>query len=170
MALTFIGVGANLGERLQSIESAIKKLQWCGRLMKRSSLYESRALTLDNQPQPNYLNAVIELHTTLEPKPLLEELHRIEEALGRTRCPSTKWQPRRIDLDILYYDSLVRRSDTLTIPHPEIANRLFVLMPLCEIAPDWIDPLSQKTVSELLKALLLSKRREDRDCFPFQTQ
>jgi dihydroneopterin aldolase/2-amino-4-hydroxy-6-hydroxymethyldihydropteridine diphosphokinase len=102
-------------------------------------------------PQPDYLNGVIELSTSLQPAALLAELNRIEAALGRERL--IHWGPRTVDLDILFWGDLILDTETLTIPHPGACERLFVLEPLAELAPDLADPRSGKTVSEILASL-----------------
>jgi len=102
-------------------------------------------------PQPDYLNAVVEIRTTLEPEELLSALNRIEEELGRTR--ETRWCARTVDLDILFWGSKIVETDKLTIPHPGACERLFVLEPLAELTPDLVDPRSGQSISDILAAL-----------------
>src|SRR5699024_2987577 len=101
--------------------------------------------------QGDFLNGCLELRTRLEPMELLELLHGIESAAGRERL--VHWGPRTLDLDILFYDGLVLDSSELTIPHPDMANRAFVLVPLSELAPQLRHPLTKKTVRQMLDEL-----------------
>jgi 2-amino-4-hydroxy-6-hydroxymethyldihydropteridine diphosphokinase len=100
--------------------------------------------------QGKFLNAVAEIETPLDPAQLLGEVKRIENVVGRT--PSERWGPREIDIDILIYDGLVHSGEGLEVPHPDMERRKFVLVPLREIAPDLIHPVSGMTVSEMADA------------------
>lgn len=106
---------------------------------------------MQNQPVPSYINAVCQLKTDLSAKDLLECLLTIEKKMGRVR--REKWASRVIDLDLLFYGNRVMTSATLTLPHPQMQNRNFVLEPLCEIAPDWYHPVYNKTIRELASKL-----------------
>ena len=149
-----IGIGSNLGDREKNIEQALSSLEDCGVLLSRSSLYENPALLHpDNpEPQPDFLNAVVEIKSDLSPEELLEELQSVEEKLGRVRSQSP-WQARTIDLDIIASEKLVLDKDRLKIPHPEMQKRLFVLEPLAEICPDWVHPISGKSINELISSI-----------------
>ncbi len=131
----YIGLGSNLLQPQQQIQQAFKALAALPltRLMQHSSLYQSKALTLpdDPHPQPDYLNAVACLSTQLAPESLLDALLAIEQQQGRKRT-GQRWQPRPLDLDILLYGTLTYSSSRLSIPHPEIPQRAFVLYPLHE--------------------------------------
>jgi 2-amino-4-hydroxy-6-hydroxymethyldihydropteridine diphosphokinase len=145
----FIGLGSNLGDRRANILEAIDRIRKLpeSRITKESSLYES-------EPHGNaktwFVNGVIELETTLSPDNLLKKLKGIEAAMGRKRVKGKRWGSRIIDLDILFYTSLVLKKRTLKVPHPELANRRFVLLPLSELGPQVIHPVLQASVSELL--------------------
>jgi 2-amino-4-hydroxy-6-hydroxymethyldihydropteridine diphosphokinase len=115
-----------------------------------SSFYETSPVGVIDQP--SFYNAVLRLHTALPPHELLKQLLRIEtEVFGRTR--TVHWGPRRIDLDLLLYGEITISDDMLTVPHPRIPERRFVLQPLCDIAPDLVHPLVGKSIAELLNGL-----------------
>lgn len=149
-----IGLGANLGERLQTLESALAALGRLGAIRAISAIYESEAL---GPPQPDYLNAAVLLESALEPRPLLDELLSIERAHGRERLQ--RWGPRTLDLDLLYAADLVVDQPGLTIPHPELGRRAFALLPLLDVTPDARDPRSGSRYAELLGRLEVSEVR-----------
>jgi 2-amino-4-hydroxy-6-hydroxymethyldihydropteridine diphosphokinase len=134
MALARIGLGANLGDPVRSIESAFTALGELGRVTARSSLYRSRAWGVADQP--DFVNAAALLETALEPYELLSALQELERRLGRT--PSFRWGPRAIDLDILAYDELALDEPRLTLPHARLHERAFALAPLAEIEPAFL--------------------------------
>lgn len=153
----FIALGSNLGDRRVSIDEAIKALDETPRVCIEavSSVIETEPV--GPLPQGAYLNAVIRVSTSLGPRNLLALMLEIERTLGRIRDLANRWGPRTIDLDlILYADQVIHKPD-LTVPHPRLAERAFVLVPLCEIAPDavvpGIDDLCTTTASDLLAAL-----------------
>jgi len=113
-------------------------------------LYQFPALTSDNEPQPDYLNGVIGIQTGLEPLELLNVLQSIERKLGRPEDHG-KWQPRTLDLDILLYDDVVMSTPRLVIPHPEMHKRMFVLRPLCDIAPTLKHPTLKISIEQCLE-------------------
>ncbi|MBN2705785.1 MAG: 2-amino-4-hydroxy-6-hydroxymethyldihydropteridine diphosphokinase [Deltaproteobacteria bacterium] len=136
-----IGFGSNLGDRCGLINQALKRLADLPgtSLLKISSLYESAPVGY--LAQGAFLNGVVLMRTFLEPRPLLGFLLEIENLLGRVR--KQRWGPRTIDLDILFYGHAEIVEDYLTVPHPEIGRRLFVLEPLCEVAPEWSGPIGK---------------------------
>jgi 2-amino-4-hydroxy-6-hydroxymethyldihydropteridine diphosphokinase len=148
---TYIGLGSNLGEREAQIRLALDdlaRLPGC-RLLRASSLYDSEPV--GDVEQPNFLNAVAELETELSPRQLLWNLLLIERRLGRTR--TRRWGPRTIDLDLLLYGPLVVEEPDLQIPHPELTRRSFVLVPLVELDPLLVHPVTGETLITHLTSL-----------------
>lgn len=135
MAAAGIGLGSNRGDRLRTLESAVRALRRLGALAALSAVVETEPF--GETAQPRFLNQVALLHTEYSPHELLRRLRGIERLLGRT--PSYRWGPREIDLDLLFYDRLRLSTPTLTLPHPGLCQRDFVLSPLREIAPAWAD-------------------------------
>lgn len=134
METAYLGLGANLGDRLANLREAVRMLgehPSCS-VIARSSIYETDPV--GPVDQPDFLNAVIAIETELSPEELLELVHNTENGLGRER--TIKWGPRVIDIDILVYGQLEMQADGLKLPHPELMKRAFVLVPFSEIAPD----------------------------------
>lgn len=162
MATTFILLGSNQGDRKQFLAEARRQLNAAaGSIPKESAVYETAAWGLHDQPA--FLNQVLQLETSLRPEVLLTEIHRIEKSLGRVR--QVKWAARVIDIDILYFDDQVIQTPRLHIPHPHLQDRRFTLLPLVEIAPDWVHPVFHKTNRQLLAecpdALAVNKLAKD---------
>ena len=150
----YIALGANLGDRARVLLQAAKMIDDIlgVEVQQISSLIESHPV---GGPcgQGNYLNAVVEIWTTLMPNQLLAALQEIETALGRDRATEQRWGPRTCDLDILMMGRTVMDTDALTIPHARMCERAFVLVPLAQIAPDAVHPVSGKTAMGMLAAL-----------------
>jgi 2-amino-4-hydroxy-6-hydroxymethyldihydropteridine diphosphokinase len=155
MPLATIALGANLpssaGAPEATLAAAGERLAALGRIAARSSLYSTAPIGFADQPR--FVNAVVALETGLSPRALLDALLALELDFGRDRAGSPVNGPRTLDLDILFYDDLVLGGFGLEVPHPRLAERAFVLVPLHEIAPHLRDPRSGKTVTELLEAL-----------------
>ena len=150
MAVVYIGIGSNLGDREGNCAGAVARLEAAGLLItKRSSVIETKAW--GKTDQPDFINLVAEADTSLGPHELLRGLLGIEDEMGRER--TTKWGPRIIDLDILLYDDLCLETENLIVPHPLMQERDFVLRPMAEIAPAKIHPMLRKTMAELLEEL-----------------
>jgi 2-amino-4-hydroxy-6-hydroxymethyldihydropteridine diphosphokinase len=149
-ATVYLSLGANLGDRLANLRLALARIQTLARLEDVSSLYETEPQGVSDQPL--FLNAVCRVTTGLEPQALLRFLKNLEQEIGR-QPGGQRWGPRPIDLDILLYDGRVVDAPELTIPHPRLAERAFVLVPLCELAPELRHPLLGKTMKELLASV-----------------
>ena len=149
MASVLIALGGNVGDVRATFVKAIANI--CGMtqavLVARSSDYATPPWG-DAQQEP-FVNACIEIETTLDPHALLFTLHRIEQKFGRNRMAETRWGPRGLDLDMIAYDDVVIAKPELTLPHPRATERAFVLVPLAEIAPDRV--IDGKRVAEWLK-------------------
>lgn len=148
---SYIGLGSNLGNRLGNIRFALAAMgQMPGsKVLRMSGVYETEPY--GNPDQPKFLNAAVELETSLEPAVLLKSLQRVEHHMGRVR--QVKWEPRVIDLDILYFGSQVIDTPELKVPHPELFLRGFVLVPLSDLIPDYEDPVKRQKVKALLKKI-----------------
>ncbi len=149
MQRVFVGLGSNRGDRHRFLMNAFRALDqipgWT--VQATSSIYETEPV--GNKDQPYFLNAVVEVHTSDPADVVLKTLKKTEQSVGRTT--SERWGPREIDLDLLYVDGLVHKGPGFVLPHPEISKRRFVLMPLVEIAPDFIDPQRGSSMEELLR-------------------
>lgn len=145
----FVLAGSNLPDRLAHLAQGINgMLRLPATLLRMSAVYETEPW--GGAPQPWYLNVALCLQTTLSPQALLQELLRLEAAAGRTRTGRSA--PRTLDLDLVLYDNVVVQSPELTLPHPRMHLRRFTLLPLAEIAPQWIHPVLQQTIDQLLES------------------
>lgn len=149
MNKAYLLIGGNLGDRMDALKQAILAIgEKAGQIKRLSSLYETAAWGKTDQPA--FLNQCLLIETELDPLSLLTVLLGIEKEMGRIR--EEKYGPRTIDIDILFFNHLVYRSSGLSIPHPDMAHRRFVLAPLAEIAGRFRHPVRKKTISALLKA------------------
>lgn len=148
---TFIGVGSNMGDRKQYINNAENEIRSLSEIrnLRMAPVIETEPYGYTNQGK--FLNTVFSFETLYTPEELLEELHRIEKNANRER--KIHWGPRTLDLDILLYDDLITQEEKLTIPHPEMTKRLFVLEPLCHLYPQGIHPLLHRRFMDIYEEL-----------------
>lgn len=148
-----IALGSNLGDSLNTMKTALKILsQMPGiQIKSESSFYRTPPI---GPPQPDYLNACALLMVELTPEDLLELLLQIEGKFGRER--RERWEARTLDLDLLLFNNLIWKTANLELPHPRMRERGFVLVPLAEIAPDWVDPVTGRSIEELAKLVDIS--------------
>ena len=149
MAVVFLALGANLGDREKNLYQALGGLAAFVHVTSNSSIYETEPVGVREQPW--FLNMVVGGTTTLSPVDLLRHVKKIEIEMGRRE--GIRFGPRPIDIDILFYDRLIELSPALTIPHPRLHERAFVLVPLAEIAPDFVHPRFRMRIRDLLARL-----------------
>ena len=148
MNIAYLLIGGNLGDREKNLGSAKANIQeQCGEVFLSSSLYETAAW--GNTEQPSFLNQALAIKTSLTPIQLMRQILKIEKQMGRIR--EEKYGPRLIDIDILIYNDEIKKTKSLILPHPELQNRRFALLPLSEIAPGLTHPVFQKKIISLLK-------------------
>lgn len=145
----YLSLGSNLDDRAANLNEAIHRLEAFGRVTAKSSLYETEPMEMEGQPW--FLNCAIAIETEMTSQQLLATVLVIEHNMGRHRIQPKG--PRNIDIDILFFDDAVEDSKTLTIPHPALHLRRFVMEPLAEIAPELRHPILKKTVREMLRDL-----------------
>jgi 2-amino-4-hydroxy-6-hydroxymethyldihydropteridine diphosphokinase len=142
----YLSLGSNLGNRSANLKEAISSLAPQMEVKKKSSVYETPPWGYTEQEK--FLNQVLMAKTYLDPEPLLKHLKRLEVALGRKA--SFRYGPRLIDIDIIFYDELILETPSLTIPHPQLPERGFVLLPMMDIAPDLVHPVNKKSIREMM--------------------
>ena len=146
---THLLLGANLGDRIATLAEAKKRIgQRIGTVVKASSLYETQPWGKPDQPE--FINQALEVATNLPPLAVLKAILEIEQQLGRTR--QEKWDARTIDIDMLFYENKTLHTGELTLPHPQLHERNFALVPMLEIAPNKQHPIFKKTIEELYEA------------------
>jgi 2-amino-4-hydroxy-6-hydroxymethyldihydropteridine diphosphokinase len=143
-----IGLGSNLGTRLDSLRFAVDQLRAITEVVAVSAVYETKAV---GPPQPDYLNAALRLLSSLEPESLLESILSIEQRAGRER--RERWGPRCLDLDVLWIRDRCVDGPNLTVPHPELSRRAFAVVPLLDVAPEAADPRTGILYADLLRGL-----------------
>ncbi len=154
----YLSLGSNLGDRDANLQEAIRHLEAFGRVKARSSLYETEPMEMTNQPW--FLNCAVAFETDLVPHELLDSVLSIEKSMGRQRLIPKG--PRVIDIDILFFDDQIENSADLTLPHPALHQRRFVLEPLAEIAPSLEHPILNQSVTEMLDLLPSSGQKVKR--------
>lgn len=153
----YLALGTNLGDRLENLLAAEQALQPQVEIIGKSAIYETPPWGVTDQPA--FLNQALYARTMLAPEPLLAFLKECEKLLGRQA--SYRYGPRLIDLDILFYDDLVLETPQLQLPHPQIPYRGFVLVPLAELAPDFIHPVSRLSVKQMLEQWMEYNNRSE---------
>lgn len=149
MNVTYLCLGGNIGDRELALKLALSKItEKIGDITSQSNIYETEAWGVENQQA--YLNQCIEVKTPLSSSELIESLLFIEKDLGRKRTISETYEPRTIDIDILFYNDAIINEQNLIVPHPRLHLRKFVLIPLNEIAPNYLHPLLNKPIFNLL--------------------
>lgn len=152
MPIIYVALGSNVGDREERVLQAVHKMRSFSNVKKISTLGETEAVG-PNKNQPKFINAVVELDTAFEPEEVLDELLKIEEELGRNLDEKGKNLPREIDLDLIVYGNEIVQTERLTVPHPKMCERLFVMAPLAELNPKWIHPQTQESIQDILRNL-----------------
>ena len=145
--IVYLALGSNMGNRLSNLKAAVLNLTPQMTVKQKSSVYETPPWGFTEQDA--FLNQVVKVTTYLEPEPLLRHLKRMETALGRV--PNFQNGPRVIDIDILFFDKMIINTPPLVVPHPRLHERVFVLVPLAEIEPDFVHPILQRPINKILE-------------------
>lgn len=147
---TAIALGSNLGDSYSILEAALRALSELPGILLQARSHWYRTVAV-GPPQPDFLNGCALLRVSLSPQALLEALLETETRFGRVR--HQRWGPRTLDLDLLLYDDSILNTPALQLPHPRLHERAFVLVPLVEIVPDWVEPVSGKAIAELIQTV-----------------
>lgn len=154
MAIVYLALGSNVGDSNQQFDAAITLLSAKVTNIEQAPRYSSKAVGFVDQP--DFLNTVIRGETNLDPQHLLAFMQTVEQQVGRVK--RFRWGPREIDIDIIFYDDRVINLPDLSVPHPRFHGRDFVLKPLCDLSPEFVDPVTKLTVKELYSNLTKDNR------------
>ena len=150
MAIAYVSLGSNKGDRIKSLSRAKELISArFGDIICSSGVYETTSWGFDSD---NFINQILKIETHFEPVQLLSLCLETEHELGRIRDNTGGYASRTIDIDILFYDDMIVKQDNLKIPHPRLHERLFILVPMNEIAPDYLHPVIKKSIKELLES------------------
>lgn len=154
MTTAYLSIGSNIGERLKFIEQAVSFLGLCEEIdvVQTSALYETEPWGVKDQNW--FLNVAVEINTTLSPQDLLVKCNQIESTLGRNRDVEKRWGERTVDIDIVFYGKQIINTDILVVPHTRMHERAFVLVPMLEIAPEFVHPIFNKSMVDLYESLV----------------
>lgn len=154
MTTAYLSIGSNIGERLKFIEQAVSFLGLCEEIdvVQTSALYETEPWGVKDQNW--FLNVAVEINTTLSPQDLLFKCNQIESTLGRNRDVEKRWGERTVDIDIVFYGKQIINTDILVVPHTRMHERAFVLVPMLEIAPEFVHPIFNKSMIDLYESLV----------------
>lgn len=154
MTTAYLSIGSNIGERLKFVEQAVSFLGLCEEIniIQTSALYETEPWGIKDQNW--FLNVAVEINTTLSPQDLLVKCNQIESTLGRNRNIEKRWGERTVDIDIIFYGTEIINTDILVVPHTRMHERAFVLVPMLEIAPEFVHPIFNKTIADLYESLV----------------
>lgn len=154
MTTAYLSIGSNIGERLKFIEQAVSFLGLCEEIevVQTSALYETEPWGVKDQNW--FLNVAVEINTTLSPQDLLVKCNQIESTLGRNRDVEKRWGERTVDIDIIFYGKQIINTDILVVPHTRMHERAFVLVPMLEIAPEFVHPIFNKSMVDLYESLV----------------
>lgn len=154
MTTAYLSIGSNIGERLKFIEQAVSFLGLCEEIdvIQTSALYETEPWGVKDQNW--FLNVAVEINTTLSPQDLLVKCNQIESTLGRNRDVEKRWGERTLDIDIIFYGKEIINTDILVVPHTRMHERAFVLVPMLEIAPEFVHPIFNKSITDLYESLV----------------
>lgn len=157
----YLSIGSNLGDRLEFLQFAVTELSQFSTIEKASAIYETEAIGFETENL--FLNACLHVKSSVKPDDLLRKIHHIEQKAGRIRYNDGQYHSRPLDIDIIFCDDLILSTENLILPHPKFSDRKFVLLPLTDLSKNLIDPLSKKSINNLLDDCLDNTKVEQRE-------